>query len=129
MVNVVVLEGRLVADPEMRYTPQGIPVANFRIAVDRPFTNQDGTREADFLNVVAWRKLGEIVGNHLAKGRLVSVQGRLQSRQWEAQDGSKRTAYEVNADAVNFLGGKPKTAAETNEALADAEELPDDLPF
>lgn len=129
MLNVIVLEGRLVADPEMRYTPQGIPVASFRIAVDRPFTNQSGNKETDFFSVVAWRKLGETVGNNLTKGRLVSVQGRMQMRQYEAQDGSKRTAYEVNADAVNFLGGKPKTAAATHEAPADAEELPDDLPF
>jgi single-strand DNA-binding protein len=79
-MNVIGLEGRLTADPELRYTPQSLPVASFRMVVDRNFTNGQGERETDFIPVVAWRKLAETVGNHLTKGRLVRVVGRLQMR-------------------------------------------------
>ncbi|MCL5116448.1 MAG: single-stranded DNA-binding protein [Firmicutes bacterium] len=128
MMNVIILEGRLVADPELRYTPQGVPVANFRMAVDRPFAGQDGNKETDFFQLVAWRKLGETVGNNLTKGRLVSVRGRLQMRQYEAQDGSKRTVYEINCDEVNFLDRRPDGAPGA-ASVDDEPELPDDLPF
>lgn len=130
MMNVIILEGRLVADPELRYTSQGVPVANFRMAVDRPFSGQDGNKETDFFQLVAWRKLGETVSNNLTKGRLVSVRGRLQMRQYEAQDGSKRTVYEVNCDEVNFLDRRPDgTRSSGDSGASEAEELPDDLPF
>ncbi|NMP24514.1 single-stranded DNA-binding protein [Sulfobacillus harzensis] len=131
MMNVIILEGRLVADPELRYTPQGVPVAHFRMAVDRPFVGQDGNKETDFFQLVAWRKLGETVANNLTKGRLVSVRGRLQMRQYEAQDGSKRTVYEINCDEVNFLDRRPEGAGAPGDAGASTqtEELPDDLPF
>ncbi len=128
MLNRIVLIGRLTRDPEMRYTPQGVPVASFSLAVDRPFTNQHGEREADFIDCVAWRKLGETVGNHLTKGRLVAVEGRLQVRSYEAQDGSKRRAAEVVCDAVRFLD-RPRDGQGAPEANADQSELPDDLPF
>ncbi len=132
MLNRIILIGRLTRDPELRYTPQGVPVASFSLAVDRPFTNAQGTREADFIDIVAWRKLGETVGNHLTKGRLVAVEGRLQIRSYDAQDGTKRKVSEVVADNVQFLDS-PKNGSSNPPADsasdADAEAFPDDLPF
>ncbi|HIE52628.1 MAG TPA: single-stranded DNA-binding protein [Armatimonadetes bacterium] len=91
MVNRIVLVGRLTRDPELRYTPNGVPVAQFRIAVDRPFRNARGERETDFINVVAWRQSAEFVHQYLSKGRLVGVDGRLQIRSYTTQDGQQRT--------------------------------------
>lgn len=130
MLNRVILIGRLTRDPELRYTPQGVPVASFAIAVDRPFSNQQGQREADFIDCIAWRKLGETVGNHLTKGRLVAVEGRLQIRSYTAQDGNKRKVAEVVADSVRFLD-RPKDGSSA-EMVSGGESdvpLPDDLPF
>jgi len=103
MLNRIILIGRLTRDPEMKYLANGTPVANFSLAVDRPFTNAQGNRETDFIECVAWRKLGETVANHLTKGRLVATEGRLQIRSYEAQDGSKRKVAEVICDNVRFL--------------------------
>jgi single-strand DNA-binding protein len=102
MLNRVVLIGRLTHDPELKFIPSGTAVAHFSIAVDRNFTNKDGEREADFVRIVAWRKLAETCANYLGKGRLVAVEGRLQIRNYE-QDGQKRTIAEVVADSVQFL--------------------------
>ena len=130
MLNRIILIGRLTRDPELRYTPQAVPVANFSLAVDRPFANAQGNRETDFFDCVAWRKLGETVGNHLTKGRLVAVEGRLQIRSYEAQDGSKRKVAEVICDNVRFLDfPKDKAGVPADDMPADAPELPDDLPF
>ncbi|MCY0899680.1 MAG: single-stranded DNA-binding protein [Firmicutes bacterium] len=130
MLNRIVLIGRLTRDPEMRYTPQGVPVASFTLAVDRPFTNQQGQRETDFIDCLAWRKLGETVGNHLTKGRLVAVEGRLQVRSYETQDGSKRRVAEVVCDAVRFLDRPREGAMPSDGGMASEEtDLPDDLPF
>jgi single-strand DNA-binding protein len=109
-LNRVILIGRLTRDPELRILPSGVPVATFTLAVDRPFTNQQGEREADFIDVVAWRKLAETVSNHLGKGRLVAVEGRLQVRTYETQEGQRRRMVEVVADAVRFLD-RPHGAA------------------
>lgn len=129
MVNNITLIGRLTRDPELRYTPQGVPVASFTLAVDRPFANADGKRETDFIDCVAWRKLGETVGNHLTKGRLAAVQGRLQIRSYEAQDGTKRRAAEVVADSVQFLDfPKDRQPVPAGHAPEDPS-LPDDYPF
>ena len=103
MLNRVILIGRLTRDPELRILPNGIPVASFTLAVDRPFTNQQGERETDFIDIVVWRKQAETVSNHLTKGRLVAVEGRLQVRTYETQDGQKRKVAEVVADTVRFL--------------------------
>ena len=121
MLNNVVLIGRLARDPEMRYTPQGKPVGGFTLAVDRPFTNQQGEREADFLDVVVWGKLAETCANHLSKGRLVAVSGRIQTRTWTAKDGSKRKAVEVVAEQVRFLDRPATNAEAAEEAVEDAE--------
>ena len=102
-MNLVVLIGRLTDDPTLRYTQQGHAVTTFRIAVDRPFTNQQGERETDFFPVVTWRKLAETCAHNLNKGRLVAVEGRLHNRSYTAQDGSTRWVTEVVADSVRFL--------------------------
>lgn len=130
MLNRIVLIGRLTRDPELRYVPSGHPVASFTLAVDRPFANQQGERETDFIDVVAWRKLAEQVSQHLSKGRLVAVEGRLQIRSYETQDGQKRKVAEVVADGVRFLDrkatGAPAGVAQNEEF---AEESEQEVPF
>ena len=103
MLNRVILIGRLTADPELRYTPQGVAVTTFRVAVDRSYANQQGERETDFFPVVTWRKLAEVCAHNLSKGRLVAVEGRVQNRSYTARDGSRRWVTEVVADNVRFL--------------------------
>ena len=135
MLNIVVLIGRLVRDPELRYTPSGVAVGSFTLAVDRPFTNQQGEREADFIDIVVWRKLAETCANHLSKGRLVAVRGRLQVRSYETQDGQRRRVAEVVADDVRFLDrpGGGERAAGAGDELADFGDVTgmpdDDIPF
>ncbi len=130
MLNRIILIGRLTRDPELRYVPSGHPVASFSLAVERPFANQQGERETDFIDIVAWRKLAEQVSQHLSKGRLVAVEGRLQIRSYETQDGQKRKASEVVADAVRFLDRKATGAsAGTTEGGEFAEENEPEVPF
>ncbi|HEY6102113.1 MAG TPA: single-stranded DNA-binding protein [bacterium] len=134
MLNRIILIGRLTRDPELRYVPSGQPVASFTLAVDRPFANQQGERQTDFIDIVAWRKLAEQVTQSLSKGRLVAVEGRLQIRSYETQDGQKRKAAEVVASDVRFLdrkpGGGPATGTEPREAEPEtAEGGDDDVPF
>lgn len=102
MLNRVILIGRLTRDPDLRYTPSGVAVTQFTIAVDRPFT-QGGEREADFIPVVTWRQLAETCANYLKKGRLVAVEGRIQVRNYENNEGKKVYVTEVIADNVRFL--------------------------
>lgn len=113
-MNVVALVGRVVADPELRYTPSGIAVTTFRIAVNRRFKSESGEQEADFFDVVAWRQTAEFASNYLTKGRLIAVEGRLQQRSWVQQDGQKRSKVEVVADNLQGLdrpqGAQPGTA-------------------
>jgi single-strand DNA-binding protein len=106
MMNRVVLVGRLTKDPELRYTPNGVPVASFTLAVNRTFTNQQGEREADFINCVVWRKPAENVANFLKKGSLAGVDGRIQTRSFEGQDGKRVYVTEVLAESVQFLEPK-----------------------
>jgi single-strand DNA-binding protein len=103
MMNRVVLVGRLTKDPELRYTPNGVAVATFTLAVNRTFTNQQGEREADFINCVIWRRPAENVANFLKKGSLAGVDGRLQTRSYEGQDGKRVYVTEVMAESVQFL--------------------------
>ena len=102
-MNKVFLIGNLTKDPEMRSTQSGVAVCNFSIAVNRRFKNANGEQETDFLNVIAWRQLADLCGKYLAKGRKVSVTGSIQTRTYEAKDGSKRTAWDIVADEVEFL--------------------------
>jgi single-strand DNA-binding protein len=110
MMNRVILVGRLTKDPELRYTPSGAPVATFTIAVNRTFTNQQGDREADFINCVVWRKPAENVANYLKKGSLAGVDGRLQTRNYEGQDGKRVYVTEVVAESVQFLEPRNSSA-------------------
>lgn len=103
MLNRVVLIGRLTKDPELRYTPSGVAVTQFTLAVNRTFKNQQGEREADFINIVTWRQLAETCANYLAKGRLTSVEGRLQTRHYDNNEGRRVYVTEVVADNVYFL--------------------------
>ncbi len=128
MLNKAILIGRLVRDPELRYTTTGIATATFTIAVDRPFTNQGGEREADFIDIVTWRKQAENVANHLTKGRLVAVDGRLQIRSYDDKNGIKRKVAEIIADQVRYLDKKETdTSADTNTSSRDS--TYDDVPF
>src|SRR5450432_4811028 len=103
-LNRILLIGRLTRDPEMKYTPQGIAVAQMGIAVNRFSKNEQGEYETDFFNIVAWRRTAEFASNNLRKGRLVSVDGRLQARSWvEQASGQKRTVYEIVADDIQAL--------------------------
>ena len=103
MLNRVVLVGRLTKDPELRYTPSGVAVANFTIAVNRPFSNQQGDREADFINCVVWRKPAENTANFLRKGSLAGVDGRVQTRSYDNNEGRRVYVTEVVCEAVQFL--------------------------
>lgn len=139
MLNTVILIGRLVRDPELRFTPSGVAVGNFTIAVDRPFTNQQGERETDFIDIVVWRKLAENCANYLSKGRLVAVEGRLQVRTYETQEGQRRRVAEVVANEVRFLdrgrdhqGAAPHSYEEQTAVTTDQDgfgQFSDDIDF
>lgn len=103
MLNRVILIGRLTRDPELRYTPSGVAVTQFTLACDRPFTNQQGEREADFIPIVTWRQLAETCANYLRKGRLTAVEGRMQVRSYDNNEGRRVYVTEVVADNVRFL--------------------------
>ena len=106
MINRVILVGRLTKDPEYRQTPSGVSVATFTLAVNRSFTNSQGEREADFINVVVFRKQAENVNKYLSKGSLAGVDGRIQSRSYENTEGQRVFVTEVVADSVQFMDSK-----------------------
>ncbi|WP_100405867.1 single-stranded DNA-binding protein [Bacillus solitudinis] len=108
MLNRVVLVGRLTRDPELRYTPNGVAVANFTLAVNRTFSNRQGEREADFINCVVWQKPAENVANYLKKGSLAGVDGRIQTRSYDNNEGRRVFITEVVAESVQFL--EPRSA-------------------
>ena len=105
-MNRTVLVGRLTKDPDLRYTANGTAVAQFTLAVNRTFTNQQGEREADFINIVVWKKAAENAANYLKKGSLAGVDGRIQTRNYDGQDGKRVYVTEVVADSVQFLEPK-----------------------
>lgn len=105
-MNKIVLLGRLVRDPEVRYTQTGKVVTQITVAVDRPFTNQEGQREADFIPVIFWSKQAEAVGNNFKKGQRILLEGRLQIRSYDAKDGGKRWVAEVIASTFEFIERK-----------------------
>ena len=106
MLNHIVLMGRLTRDPELRRTGSGVAVASFSLAVDRDFASQNGEKETDFVDIVAWRNTAEFVSKYFAKGRMAVVSGRLQIRNWQDKDGNKRRSAEVVADNVYFGDSK-----------------------
>ncbi len=113
-MNRAIIIGRLTKDPESRTTSSGIASTTFTVAVSRPFTSQNGEREADFLNCVAWRKQAENIAKYCTKGSQVAVEGRIQTRTYDAQDGSKRYVTEIIADNVTFLGSKGGSSMPSN---------------
>jgi single-strand DNA-binding protein len=130
VLNRIVLIGRLTKDPELRYTPNGVAVATFTLAVDRNWKNPQGERETDFINIVVWQKQAENVANYLSKGKLAAVDGRLQIRSFEGQDGQKRWVTEVVADTVRFLSPKDAGGSRPMDLIgAEIEHSDDDLPF
>ena len=123
-MNSVILIGRLVRDPELKYTSSGVAACNFTLAVDRDFSKD---KEADFIPIITWQKLAETCANHLSKGRLVAVEGRLQIRSYETEDGQKRKVAEVVANSVQFLD---RAKGEQNARQTDYGNINlDDLPL
>ncbi len=120
MLNHIVIMGRLTKDPELRQAGD-TPVCSFRIACDRDYKSRGGEKETDFVDVVAWRKLGENVAKYFAKGRMAVVSGRLQIRSWTDQEGNKRYNTEVVAEHVYFGDAKPKTQGGVSQPVEDGD--------
>jgi single-strand DNA-binding protein len=131
MLNVAVLMGRLTKDPELRQTPNGVSVTTFTIAVDRNYTPKGQERQADFIDIVAWRNTAEFVCKYFRKGQLVAVQGSIQTRSYTDRDGNKRKAVEIVADSVHFAESKRNDSPYQKSDDGGFEEIPDDndLPF
>ena len=110
MLNKIAVMGRLTRDPELRHTESGVAVCSFTVACDRDYKAENAEREADFIDVVAWRSTAEFVSKYFAKGRMAVVEGRLQSRKWTDKNGQNRVAWEIIADNVYFGDSKPKDA-------------------
>lgn len=134
--------GRLVADPEIKTTGTGLSVTNFRIAVDRSYVKSGEERKADFIDIVCWKQTAEFVCKYFSKGSLIALEGQLQSRAYQAKDGSNRYVLEVQADNVSFTGERGKNSTspqpynqepmpENNQNTTDFREMPvdDELPF
>jgi len=129
-LNKVMIIGNVGKDPEMRYTPKGDPVTTFSVAAGRSWTTPEGDRKEDteWFNVVAWSKLAETCNQLITKGRKMYIEGRLQTRSWEGQDGQKHYRTEVVAQSMILLDSRPKAAPSPEEAEGD--EIPaDDIPF
>lgn len=136
MLNRVVLIGRLTKDPELRYSPSGVAVTNFTLAVDRKFKNAQGERETDFIPCVMFKQLAELCANYLAKGKLASIDGRIQIRTYNDKDGQKRWVTEVVAEDVHFLSPKDGGSNSTESSSPSGKgsfghevNLDDDIPF
>lgn len=139
MLNVVVLTGRLTETPELRHTPNGVPVTRFSIAVQRNYKSASGEYEADFINIVAWRNQAEFITRYFTKGQEIGIQGSIETRRYTDRDGNKRTAFEVIVDRAHFVGPKRTTesldaespVSFSNADTGDFAEITDDddLPF
>ena len=137
MLNHIVIMGRMVRDPEIRYTQSQTPVATFTLAVERDYAASGEKRESDFIDCVAWRGTADFVHNYFSQGSLAIVSGRLQMRKWEDKDGNKRTSAEINADSVYFGESKakkeqpePKVYVRENKSRFEELNGPDpELPF
>ena len=115
MLNVVAIMGRLVADPELRTTPAGANVCRFRIACDRNFAKPGEQRQADFIDIIAWRQQAEFVCRYFQKGSLIAIQGRLQTNNYQDKNGNNRTAFAVVAENINFGGSKGTSSAKVDD--------------
>lgn len=127
-MNKVCLIGRFTAQPELRYTNSNVPFSNFTLAVNRNFNNQNGVREADFINCVAWRKTAEIITKYLTKGNQIGIEGRIQTGSYEDSDGNKRQKVEVIVDEITFLGKMEENENKKDETKITPDELSND-PF
>ena len=125
-INRCVLMGRLTKGPELKTTSGGVSVTSFSIAVDRNYVRSGEERKADFFDVVAWRSTSEFIARYFNKGDMIAVEGQLQTRTYEANDGTTRKVVELNIDNASFTGGKK---SEVNEPKNNAPVLDDDLPF
>ena len=134
MFNLVVLTGRLTADPELKKTPNGVSVTSFTVAVDRPYRSGE-ERQTDFINIVAWRQTAEFITKYFNKGSLIGIEGSIQTRKYTDKNGNNRTAFEVVANNVQFVESKRDNAEQgntfENQAAGEFEEVSDDddLPF
>lgn len=114
-MNKVILIGRLTADPELRQTPQGTSVVRFTVAVDRRY-RKEGSQQADFITCVAWRQQAEFICRYFSKGKLIGIDGQIQSRSWDGQDGKRQYATEVMVDNVEFVGPKGESSGASQGA-------------
>lgn len=132
MYNKAIIVGRLTADPELKQTPNGVSVATFTVAVDRPYTAKGKTREVDFLDVVAWRTTAEFVCKYFRKGNPILIDGAVQTRQYTDKQGNNRRVWEIVANSVNFVGGKETGTKQNDEPVDEPDETysdDGDLPF
>ena len=125
-MNRVDLVGRLTRDPELRHTSSGRAVCQLNLAINRTFTNQNGEREADFINIIVWRKQAENVCNFLDKGSQVAIEGRIQTGSYTDKDGNNRTSFEVVADNVQFLDSKSQRSNESQIPISDGVDIVND---
>lgn len=133
-MNKVELMGRLTRDIELKSTQSGVSVTAFTVAVDRRFKGQDGNRQTDFIDCVAWRQTAEFVSKYFSKGKMIALVGELQTRNYEDKDGNKRKAVEVNVEEVSFCGDKSDSGTSADapvavEAYEDVDDDDDELPF
>lgn len=123
MLNKAILVGRLTADPELKTTPNGVNVTSFSIACDRPYS-KGGERQADFINIVAWRGTAEFIAKYFHKGNAIAIDGSIQTRRYTDRDGNNRTAFEVLANSVSFVERKSEPAAPAYDELDNTDDLP-----
>lgn len=123
-MNKVILVGRLTAKPELRYTPSNIAHSRFTIAVNRNYTNEDGTRTADFINVLSWRKQAEAICKYFDKGSQIAIEGRLQSGSYDDKDGNKRYTLDVTLESFEFVESKKRETEEEVETEVQTKEDP-----
>ena len=115
-MNRAMLIGRLTAKPELRYTNSNVPFARFTIAINRQFNNQDGSRDADFINIVAWRRNAEVICNYFDKGNQIAIEGRIQTGSYDDKDGNKRYTTDVVVDQFHFIESKAQREASSNNS-------------
>ncbi len=128
-MNKIILVGRLTKDPEVRSTSAGFSTANFTVAVNRNFKNKEGNYDADFLPCVAFRNTADFISKFFKKGNMISLEGRVQTRSYDAQDGTKRYVTEVVVENVEFVGGKNESSSSNTEYVDAPSEAPiDDMP-
>ena len=129
MLNRAVLMGRLTRDPELRRTPNNVSVVTFTLAVDRNYQADKNNRQADFINIVAWRYTAEFLAKYFSKGQLAAVEGSIQTRNYQDKDGNSRTAFEVVADQVYFAEKKNADAAQNTDFIPPPFEEPSERSF